>query len=345
LSSTTSGATIYYTMDGSTPTTSSTVYSSAISIAATTTLKALATHSGDTDSGIFSAVYTITIPTVSTPTVSVAAGTYTSVQNIVLSSTTPGATIYYTLDGTAPTTSSTVYTTAISVSASMTIEAFATLSGSINSGYLSAGYVINLPPPDTSEPAVVGTTLTSAYNDSPQSLTSSFTAGNTVLLSVVWRAVSAVPVVTCGTKTAVQVTTAVATPQEGDDIAFYLINNADGGSQTCTGVTNGFPMLIAATEVTGTALVDVSSTGIGSNGVDQHWSCGTFTTTGANRLGIAFGFQPFADTHASTGYTQLFSNSGASAGVIALPIAGAQSLTVDSQYNDNAACVSLALKR
>ena len=60
ISTTTSGATIRYTTDGSTPTsTTGTVYSSAVSIAVTTTLKAIAYKSGMTDSGVATATYTI----------------------------------------------------------------------------------------------------------------------------------------------------------------------------------------------------------------------------------------------------------------------------------------------
>src|SRR5439155_3175008 len=55
----TSGATIHYTTDGSTPTTSSPVYSSALTFNQTTTLKAMAAASGMTDSGVASATYTI----------------------------------------------------------------------------------------------------------------------------------------------------------------------------------------------------------------------------------------------------------------------------------------------
>jgi len=56
----TSGATIRYTVDGSTPTsTTGTIYSSAVSITATTTLKAIAYKSGMTDSSVTTGVYTI----------------------------------------------------------------------------------------------------------------------------------------------------------------------------------------------------------------------------------------------------------------------------------------------
>jgi len=61
ITSTTSSSTIRYTTDGSTPTsTTGTVYSSPITVAATTTLKAIAYKSGLTDSAVASAAYTIT---------------------------------------------------------------------------------------------------------------------------------------------------------------------------------------------------------------------------------------------------------------------------------------------
>ena len=59
ISTTTSGATIYYTTNGMAPTTNSTVYSTAVNISATTTLKALAVKSGLNNSAVATAVYTI----------------------------------------------------------------------------------------------------------------------------------------------------------------------------------------------------------------------------------------------------------------------------------------------
>lgn len=52
LSTATSGATIYYTVDGTTPTTSSAIYAAPFLVASNLTVKAYATHSGDTDSSV-----------------------------------------------------------------------------------------------------------------------------------------------------------------------------------------------------------------------------------------------------------------------------------------------------
>ena len=141
----TSGATIYYTTNGTTPTTGSSVYSSAIAVSATETLKALATHSGDTNSAVGSAVYTINLPVVATPAFSPAAGTYSSAQSVTITDATSGATIYYTTNGSTPTTGSSVYSSAITISATETLEALATHSGDTNSAVASAVYTINLP--------------------------------------------------------------------------------------------------------------------------------------------------------------------------------------------------------
>lgn len=59
----TTGSTIYYTLDGSTPTTSSNVYSSALTLNATTTVKAIAAASGYLNSAVASGTYTYTTPT------------------------------------------------------------------------------------------------------------------------------------------------------------------------------------------------------------------------------------------------------------------------------------------
>jgi predicted 3-demethylubiquinone-9 3-methyltransferase (glyoxalase superfamily) len=140
----TSGATIYYTTDGSTPTEASNVYSEPITVSSTTTINAYATASGKRDSKVASATYTIdAAEQVATPTFSPAAGTYSSAQSVVINCATDGATIYYTTDGSTPTSSSTVYSGAITVSSDTTIKAYATASGMTDSEVATAAYTIS----------------------------------------------------------------------------------------------------------------------------------------------------------------------------------------------------------
>jgi hypothetical protein len=97
-------------------------------------------------------VGTAATPYTATPTFSPAGGKYTATQLVSLNAATPGATIYYTTNGSAPSTSSTKYTGPVTVRASETIEAIADASGYSNSGLARADYVIT--PPPSSGPVV-----------------------------------------------------------------------------------------------------------------------------------------------------------------------------------------------
>ncbi len=245
LSCATSGATIYYTTDGSTPTTSSTVYNGAIALngEGTTTIKAFAVKDGNnsavaeatytiaydhyyvrgnntdffgndswntnanvmtttddtnytwtsgqatlaagttvefkvvrngsqwigtggddngdnivctaTQAGVYTLTVNYTVHGVPTgtlnlvagapdvPTFSPAAGTYNSNQSVTITCATSGATIYYTTDGSTPTTSSTVYSSAIALNGegTTTIKAIAVKSG-VSSAVAEATYTI-----------------------------------------------------------------------------------------------------------------------------------------------------------------------------------------------------------
>jgi hypothetical protein len=76
------------------------------------------------------------------PVFSPAAGSYTSTQSVTITDSTSGAAIYYTTNGTTPTTSSTLYNGAITVSATETIEAIAVATGYTNSAVATADYII-----------------------------------------------------------------------------------------------------------------------------------------------------------------------------------------------------------
>jgi len=143
LTDTTPGATIYFTIDGSTPTTKSNRYTSAIKVASTETVQAIAVATGYSASTVAAATYTIG-PFAATPALSVATGTYSSIQSVAITDATPGAAIYYTTDGSTPTNKSRQYSVPIQVSSSETIRAIAYFSNYNPSPVASATYTINL---------------------------------------------------------------------------------------------------------------------------------------------------------------------------------------------------------
>jgi hypothetical protein len=144
VSTTTAGASIRYTTDGATPSeTAGTLYSGPITVGNITTVTAIAYLSGENDSAVTSAVYTIT-GTVASPSFTPAAGTYPSAQTVAVSTTTAGASIRYTTDGSAPSeTAGTLYSGPITVSNTTTIKAIAYISGWTDSIVASAAYSIS----------------------------------------------------------------------------------------------------------------------------------------------------------------------------------------------------------
>jgi beta-glucanase (GH16 family) len=141
----TAGATIYYTTDGSTPTTSSTKYTAAFMVTATATVQAIATASGFTISSVASATFTISAPppTVATPAIA-AAPALNGASLMTISDATTGASIYYTIDGSTPTTSSIQYLAPVLIASNLTVNAIAAASGDTNSNVATQAFSPNL---------------------------------------------------------------------------------------------------------------------------------------------------------------------------------------------------------
>jgi len=172
MSDSASGATIYYTTNGSTPTTSSAVYTKPIALnsSGAFTFKAMAAKKGYINSPVTTVTYTIH-PYLARPTFSPPGGSYTTVQTVTISDVSTKA-IYYTTDGSTPTTSSTVYSAPITVSSDETINAIAALSGWTNSPVANATYtgfpVVDLTwyPPASSPVRVTGYNIYRAVGSS-----------------------------------------------------------------------------------------------------------------------------------------------------------------------------------
>ena len=114
------GAKIYYTLDGSEPTTGSSLYEGTLTMKGSCTIKAMATYENFNNSSVavfnyYSSEYTCGLPSFSRE------GNKVS----IASAPAEGTTIYYTLDGTTPTTASSVFAEPIEVEQNITIKALA----------------------------------------------------------------------------------------------------------------------------------------------------------------------------------------------------------------------------
>jgi hypothetical protein len=155
ISDSTAGSEIYYTTDGTSPTTSSTLYSGAISISASTTLQAIA-EVGQSQSAVASSTITISAPVggtafVAAPSISLGTGTYVGSQELTIVDSTSGSTIHYTTDGTVPTTSSPIYSGGILIAASTEVQAIAVV-GQSQSAVASSTITINAPVSPSTKP-------------------------------------------------------------------------------------------------------------------------------------------------------------------------------------------------
>ena len=114
----TSGCTIYYTLDGSTPTTASTHYSGPVNVNVSETVKAVVIRD-------YGNIVLTEIGSLEVAPVAVAAPTVTNNFDgtISLSTATTGATIYYTINGDTPDNTSTPYSSAFSLGDATVIKA------------------------------------------------------------------------------------------------------------------------------------------------------------------------------------------------------------------------------
>lgn len=140
-------ATIYYTTNGTSPTTNSAVYSSAVSINDPATVKAFATKSGIDDAPEATAYYYM--PTLPSVTFSPTSGAEVPFSLTLSISGHGDATIYYTTNNTTPSTNSSVYSSAIDLSTEVVVQAFGVKSNYSNSPVATAYYFLpTVPPPN-----------------------------------------------------------------------------------------------------------------------------------------------------------------------------------------------------
>jgi hypothetical protein len=196
IATTTAGATVYYTIDGTAPSTSSKIFSFPIVIGSgMTSVHAIATAPGFAPSLVAQCNYTITIPppdggTVVAPTPSPAAGIYNNDFHVGLTTPTAGATICYTLDGSTPTCTAGVCqgtsktydassqvaingTVTDPTTGKVTVNALACLAGSMDASMPASMYELQVAQPTLQGPSPGALT----YNAAARTVTSTVGSG------------------------------------------------------------------------------------------------------------------------------------------------------------------------
>jgi hypothetical protein len=152
----TEGSTIHYTTDNSEPTTTSTEYTVPFSVTSATTVKAIAMHATLNPSDVAKLV----IPQVATPTIQ-----NNGSNAVSITTETVGATIYYTTDGSTPTTTSgTVYSEPLTENISgVTIKAIAVKDGMVNSAVASNAVTLQCATPVIKRSGQNGFTISCSF--------------------------------------------------------------------------------------------------------------------------------------------------------------------------------------
>ena len=168
------------------------------------------------------------------PTFSPAGGAYTATQTVALSDTTSGATIYYTTNGTTPTTSSAMYSVPLTVSTTTTIEAIAVAGGSAASPVAVATYTISaagspvgVPFAASANIDAIGTDGTATLNGGLDGSGNSY-SGTLLGTSVTWSGVS---FTLNASGTADGVSNKALTAPAGSYQTMYLLGTGVNGNQ------------------------------------------------------------------------------------------------------------------
>jgi len=141
----TAEAAIYYTMDGTTPDDTSLVYDASAKpqVIEAGTVQAIAYKDGMTPSVVATEIYAL-MGTVAELTITPASGSYIRGQALEIASATEGVSIYYTLDGTAPTAASTLFNPLAppTITIDVTVKAIAFKTDMVGSEIVTEEYTV-----------------------------------------------------------------------------------------------------------------------------------------------------------------------------------------------------------
>jgi hypothetical protein len=267
----------YYTTDGTTPTTSSAVYTAPITIASTSTLKYFSVDNAGNAEAVKSQVIQVdgSPPTTTAGCNGTACSTgwYTSARQVSLSATdnTGGsgvAATYYTTDGTTPTTSSTRYTTAFTVASTSTVKFFSVDTAGNTEAVKSQLVQIDGTSPTTTIQCDGAACAASTY---PAAVTVSFTAtdntGGSGVASTHYTTNGTTPTLTSPTYSApfTLPSSATVTYRSWD-----TAGNAEGPKSQAIAIANQAPVAaLAVSPASGVAPFAVTADGSGSTDPDS----------------------------------------------------------------------------
>jgi hypothetical protein len=295
LSTVTSGATIYYTTDGSTPTTSGTSGTS-VTISgtpeATVTVKAIAAAPNMSNSAAATFTYTL-MQQVAKPTASLAGGEVASGTTVALSTATSGATIYYTTDGSAPSSSNgTAYTGPVSVTVTITIKAIAVMMGMTDSDVRSESYTtleeavasaktalaVGYTGSDTSSSVTQNVTLATTGTDGT---TVSWSSGNTAVIAADGTVTR--PSYTAG-NAAVTLTATIkkGTATETKTFTLTVVKLAQTDEEAVASAKTALVVGYAGSDTASSVTQNVTLSETGTDGTTVSWSSGNTAVIAAD---------------------------------------------------------------
>ncbi len=220
------------------------------------------------------------ISNVATPTFSPAAGRYETAQTVSITCETTGATIYYTLDGTNPTTSSTPYTSALTISETTTVKALAVKDGE-QSAVATAKYTIGAA---HSDPNTTTFKLVTSTNDLEPGLRYVIACGSKSM------AAGAMGSGTYLSNVSVNITDDVLTST--DNVAVFVLEQTEDGWTFQNESNNQYLVSTAAKNVSYSSTVSAWTLSDGSDGV--------IMTAGSNGTMLYNNGSPRFTTYTST---------------------------------------------
>lgn len=301
----------------------------------------------DTTATFATLITVVTTPATATPVITPVAGSYVNRVTVTIADATAGAAIYYTVDGSAPTTGSTLYGGPFALTATSTVSAIAAAAGALNSAVATSAYTVTVSPP---------TQL--AFVVQPGS-----TATATAIAPAVQVAIEDVNGNTVTTSTAAVTVGLAANPGEGTLLGATTVN-AVGGVATfadlsVANIANGYTLRAASGSLTGatsaafnvtpypitvtlqSALIGIGSTLTGTITLSHAAPAGGVVVTLASSAPANVTIAPGTVTVAAGQTTGSFTYTGVAAGASDLTASATNYQTGTATATGTAAQVSL----